>query len=212
MREQVVVVEADAVLGAVLAEVLRHSGYEVTFVRTLIGEIERIDSVSAVILDIDTTAAERELAWLSLLEPCCDSPPIVLLGVQVPEDMAQHLRSHSIPPQSKNFVWVQKPFRNEDLLAAVRQAQEEEGCVSGQVERKECSMRCERCAGLVVPEHVSAGAPSVGSWASGEWRCVNCGAVGISDPVHAHAVTRGMVENKKVDGQRRPVSAVSRRS
>ena len=210
VREQVVVVEADVVLGAVLAEVLRHSGYEVTFVRTLIGEVERIDSVSAVILDIDTTAAERELAWLSLLEPCCDSPPIVLLGVQVPEDMAQHLRSHSIPPQSKNFVWVQKPFRNEDLLAAVRQAQE--GCVSGQVERKECSMRCERCAGLVVAEHVSAGAPSVGSWASGEWRCVNCGAMGVSDPVHAHAVTRGMVENKKVDGQRRAVSAVSRRS
>ena len=210
MRERVVVVEADVVLGAVLAEVLRHSGYEVTFVRTLIGEIERIDSVSAVILDIDTTAAERELAWLSLLEPCCDSPPIVLLGVQVPEDMAQHLRSHSIPPQSKNFVWVQKPFRNEDLLAAVRQAQE--GCVPGQVERKERSMRCERCAGLVVTELVSAGAPSVGSWASGEWRCVNCGAMGVSDPVHTHAVTRGMVENKKVDGQRRAVSAVSRRS
>ena len=210
MSEQVVVVEADVVLGAVLAEVLRHSGYEVTFVRTLIGEIERIDSVSAVILDIDTTAAERELAWLSLLEPSCDSPPIVLLGVQVPEDMAQHLRSHSIPPQSKNFVWVQKPFRNEELLAAVRQAQE--GCVSGQVERKEGSMRCERCAGLVVAEHVSAGAPSVGSWVSGEWRCVNCGAVGVSDPVRTHAVTRGMVENKKVDGQRRAVSAVSRRS
>ena len=210
MMERVVVVEADVVLGAVLAEVLRHSGYEVTFVRTLIGEIERIDSVSAVILDIDTTAAERELAWLSLLEPRCDSPPIVLLGVQVPEDMAQHLRSYSIPPQSKNLVWVQKPFRNEDLLAAVRQAQE--GCVPGQVERKERSMRCERCAGLVVTEHVSAGATSVGSWASGEWRCVNCGAVGVSDPVHAHAVTRGMVENKKVDGQRRAVSAVSRRS
>ena len=210
MREQVVVVEADVVLGTVLAEVLRHNGYEVRFVRTLIGEIERTDSVSAVILDIDTTAAERELAWLSLLEPSCDSPPIVLLGVQVPEDMAQHLRSHSIPPQSKNFVWVQKPFRNEELLAAVRQAQE--GCVSGQVERKEGSMRCERCAGLVVAEHVSAGAPSVGSWVSGEWRCVNCGAVGVSDPVHTHAVTRGMVENKKVDEQRRAVSAVSRRS
>jgi hypothetical protein len=105
---------------------------------------------------------------------------------------------------------VQKPFRNEELLAAVRQAQE--GCVSGQVERKEGSMRCERCAGLVVAEHVSAGAPSVGSWVSGEWRCVNCGAVGVSDPVHAHAVTRGIVENKKVDGQRRAVNAMSRRS
>ena len=133
MREQVVVVEADVVLGTVLAEVLRHNGYEVRFVRTLIGKVEHMESVSAVILDIDTTSAERELAWLNLLEPCCDSPPIVLLGVQVPEDMAQHLRSHSIPLQSKNFVWVQKPFRNEELLAAVRLAQV--GCVSGQATR-----------------------------------------------------------------------------
>lgn len=131
MREQVLIVEADAVLGAVLAEVLRHNGYEVRFVRTLTDKVEHMESVSAVILDIDTTSAERELAWLSLLEPDCDSPPIVLLGVQVPEDMAQHMRSPSIPLHSKNFVWVQKPFRNEELLAAVRQAQE--GCVSGQV-------------------------------------------------------------------------------
>ncbi|HSL03502.1 MAG TPA: hypothetical protein VK901_08190 [Nitrospiraceae bacterium] len=130
MIERVLVVEADVVLGAVLTEVLGHSGYEVTFVRTLIGKVERIESVSAVILDIDTTAAERELVWLSLLEPCCESLPIVLMGVQVSEDLAQCLRSYSVRLQSKNVVWVQKPFRNEELLAAVRQAQE--GCVSGQ--------------------------------------------------------------------------------
>jgi DNA-binding response OmpR family regulator len=128
--EQVLVVEADVVLGAVLTEVLQHSGYEVIFVRTLIGEVERVESVSAVILDIDTTAAERELNWLSLLEPCYESLPIVLMGVQVSEDLAQRLRSYSVLLQSKNYVWVQKPFRNEELLAAVRQAQE--GCVSGQ--------------------------------------------------------------------------------
>ena len=133
MREQVIVVEGDGALGAVLAEVLRHSGYEVIFVRTLIGEIERVNSVSAVILDIDTTAAERELDWLSLLGPCSDSLPIVLMGVQVSEDPVQRLRSHSGRLQNKNFVWVQKPFRNEELLAAVRQAQE--GCVSGQATR-----------------------------------------------------------------------------
>ncbi len=133
MMERVVVVEADVVLGAVLAEVLRHSGYEVTFVRTLIGEIERVDSVSALILDIDTTTTERELAWLSLLEPCSDSLPIVLMGVQVSEDLVQRLRSHSLPLQNRNVVCVQKPFRNEELLAAVRQAQD--GCVSGQASR-----------------------------------------------------------------------------
>lgn len=130
MIERVLVVEADVVLGAVLTEVLQYSGYEVIFVRTLIGEVERVESVSAVILDIDTTAAERELNWLSLLEPCYESLPIVLMGVQVSEDLAQRLRSYSVLLQSKNYVWVQKPFRNEELLAAVRQAQE--GCVSGQ--------------------------------------------------------------------------------
>lgn len=130
MIERVLVVEADVVLGAVLTEVLQHSGYEVIFVRTLIGEVERVESVSAVILDIDTTAAERELNWLSLLEPCYESLPIVLMGVQVSEDMAQRLRSYSVLLQIKNLVWVQKPFRNEELLAAVRQAQE--GCVSRQ--------------------------------------------------------------------------------
>jgi DNA-binding response OmpR family regulator len=131
--ERVLVVEADVVLGAVLTEVLRHSGYEVTFVRTLIGGVERIDSVSAVILDIDTTALGRELAWLSLLQPSCESLPIILMGVQVPEDLDQRLRSRSVRLQCKNVVWVQKPFRNQELLAAVRQAQE--SCVSRQATR-----------------------------------------------------------------------------
>ena len=118
-------------MGAVVAEVLRHNGYEVTFVRTLTDKVERIDSVSAVILDIDTTLQKTANSHGSACSaPCCDSPPIVLMGVQVPEDLAQHLRSHSFHLQSKNLVWVQKPFRNEELLAAVRQAQE--GCVSGQ--------------------------------------------------------------------------------
>ena len=130
VTERVLVVEADGVLGAVIAEVLQHSGYEVTFVRTLIDETEHIDSVSAVILDIDTTVAERELAWLNLLQPCYESLPIVLMGVQVPEDLAQRLRSYSVRLQSKNLSWVQKPFRNEELLTTVRQAQE--GCLSGQ--------------------------------------------------------------------------------
>ncbi|MEP6932996.1 MAG: hypothetical protein ABI988_03495 [Nitrospirota bacterium] len=128
--ERVLVIEADVVLGAVLAEVLQHRGYEVTFVRTLIGEDASIDSVSAVILDIDTTAAERELAWLNLWQPRHELLPIVLMGVQVPKDLAKRLRSQSVGLQSKNLVWVQKPFRNEELLTAVRQAQE--GCLSGQ--------------------------------------------------------------------------------
>jgi CheY-like chemotaxis protein len=124
VTERVLVVEADVVLGGVVSEVLRYHGYEVIFVRTLLGGVERIGSVSAVILDIDTNPAERELMWLSLLEPLYGSLPIVLMGVQVPEDLAQGLRSHAVRLESKNVVWVQKPFRNQELLAAVRQAQE----------------------------------------------------------------------------------------
>jgi DNA-binding NtrC family response regulator len=121
---RILLVEADAVLGAVLAEVLRHSAYEVIVVRTLQGKVERLDSVSAVILDIDTTSAEKELAWLDALQPYDDSLPIVLMGLQVSQELHHHLRAHLSRPQTNALTLVQKPFRNEELLAAVRQAQE----------------------------------------------------------------------------------------
>lgn len=128
---QILLVESDVVLSAVLEEVLCHSGHEVIVVDTLKGEFGLIHSASAVVLDIDTTAAEGELARLSLLQLCRQSLPIVLMGVQVPEDLDLRLRSHSAGLRSKYVAWVQKPFRNEELLAAVQQAQE--GCVSGKV-------------------------------------------------------------------------------
>lgn len=124
MTGRILLVEADVVLGAVLAEVLRHNGYEVIVVRTLQGKGERIDSVSAVILDIDTTSAEKELAWLDALQPYDESLPIVLMGMQVPQELRHRLRVHLGRPQTNDLTLVQKPFRNEELLAAVRQAQE----------------------------------------------------------------------------------------
>jgi len=130
MTGQILLVESDVVLSAVIEEVLRHSGYEVIIVGTLKGELGLIHSASAVILDVDTTTADREFGRLSLLQLLRESLPIVLMGVQVPENLDQRLRSHSVHLQSKHVVWVQKPFRNEELLAAVRQAQE--GCLSGQ--------------------------------------------------------------------------------
>ncbi len=122
MTGRILLVEADVVLGAVLEEVLRHSGYEVIFVRTLKGQVERIHSVSAVILDldIDTTSAEKELACLDVLQPYNESLPIVLMGLQTPEVLHHRLRVHLGRQQAKQLVWVQKPFRNEELLAAVR--------------------------------------------------------------------------------------------
>lgn len=73
-------------------------------------------------------------------------------------------------------------------------------------------MRCKRCAGLVVAEHVSMGATSIGCWAYGEWRCLNCGAMGFSEPASAHPVARGITGNEKSGGQRRALNTESRRS
>ena len=74
------------------------------------------------------------------------------------------------------------------------------------------AMRCERCAGLVVLEQFSAGTISAGCWASGEWRCVNCGAMGVSEPVSEQPVARGIAGNERIDGRRRALSTESRRS
>jgi DNA-binding response OmpR family regulator len=121
---RILLVEADVVLGAVVDEVLRHSGYEVIFVRTLLGKVERVDSLSAVILDIDTTCAEKELVWLGVLQPHDELLPIVLMGLQVPQELPHRLRLYLGPQQTNALAVLQKPFRNGELLAAVRQAQE----------------------------------------------------------------------------------------
>lgn len=51
---------------------------------------------------------------------------------------------------------------------------------------KEITMRCERCAGLVVPDHFCGDATFVGGWAYDGWRCVNCGAIGSLGQAEAH--------------------------
>lgn len=127
MNGRILLVEADVVLGAVLAEVLRHRGYEVIFVRTLQGKVEGFDSLSAVILDIDTTSPEKELVWLGMLQPYDEAMAIILLGLEVSQELRHRLRLHLGPQQANQpnaLTIVQKPFRNEELLAAVRQARE----------------------------------------------------------------------------------------
>ncbi|MBI3806731.1 MAG: hypothetical protein HY281_04330 [Nitrospirae bacterium] len=112
-------------LGAVLAEVLQHSGYEVIVVKTLVkGEIDGIHSMSVVILDIDTTSAEKELAWLNTFQLHDGSLPIVLMGLQVPQKLRDCRRFYLGRQQTSVLPSVRKPFRHEELLAAVRQAQE----------------------------------------------------------------------------------------
>ncbi len=124
MKGRILLVEADVVLGAVLAEVLRHSGYEVFFVRTLQGKVEGFGSLSAVILDIDTTFPEKELVWLGMLQPYDEALAIVLIGLEVTQELRHRLRLYLGPQQANALTIVQKPFRNEELLAAVRQTQE----------------------------------------------------------------------------------------
>jgi len=73
-------------------------------------------------------------------------------------------------------------------------------------------MRCERCAGLVVAEHASAGGTSIGCGASVEWRCVNCGAMGVSAPVSGHPVAQAMAGKEKFGAQRRALNTEPRRA
>lgn len=128
MTGHIVLVEDDVVLSAVLKEVLSHRGYQVIIVGTLKGALGLIQTASAVIVDVDTTAADIELSRLSLLQGRRTSLPIVLLGVQIPETRTPPLSSQSGGLQSDYVVWLQKPFRNEDLLNAVRRGHV--GCVS----------------------------------------------------------------------------------
>jgi DNA-binding response OmpR family regulator len=125
MTGRILLVETDVVLGAVLSEVLRHRGYEVLIVKTLVkGEIDEIISMSTVILDIDTTSAEKELAWLDTFQLHEGSLPIILMGLQVPQELRDRRRFHLGLQQTSVLPLVRKPFRNEELLAAVLQAQE----------------------------------------------------------------------------------------
>lgn len=63
-------------------------------------------------------------------------------------------------------------------------------------------MRCERCTGLVVADHFIGGASSIGGWAYGGWRCVNCGAIGLSEQAGGPPpMIRRVAGGKKVAGK-----------
>jgi hypothetical protein len=64
-------------------------------------------------------------------------------------------------------------------------------------------MRCERCTGLVVLDHFIGGAGSIGGWAYGGWRCVNCGAIGLSGQAGVHRLIRTVAEDERNDRQSR---------
>jgi hypothetical protein len=72
-------------------------------------------------------------------------------------------------------------------------------------------MKCERCAGLVVAEHFIGGATSIGGWAYGGWRCVNCGAIGLSGQAGAHPAIRSVAGDENIGRQSRAPSTKFRR-
>ena len=127
MGGRILLVEPDVVLGAVLGEVLRRNEFAVTSVRSLSEGVEHIHSVDTVILDADTLSGEveeKEMAVLDALRPHGDSPPMVLMGLQVSDSLHQRLRDHLRRRQATHLTWVQKPFRNDELVEAVRRVHE----------------------------------------------------------------------------------------
>lgn len=126
MGGRVLLVEPDVVLGAVLGEILRRNEYAVTSVRSLSEGVEHIHSVDTVILDVDSLSAdvEKELALLDALRPYGDSPPMVLMGLEVSDSLHQRLREHLRRQQTTHLTSVQKPFRNDELVEAVRRVHE----------------------------------------------------------------------------------------
>jgi len=120
MAGRILLVEADVVLGAVLGEVLRRGGYAVTFERSLRNAAAHIQSVSVMILDVDTLPVEKELALLDLIRPYGEPLPIVLMGLQECDALHERLGRHIRRPHTNHLTCVQKPFRNEELVAAVR--------------------------------------------------------------------------------------------
>ena len=125
---RILLVEPDVVLAAVLEEVLGQNGHEVVIVRTLKDDRRNIRSARAVILDIDTTSVEKELAWLGEFQPSDGSLPIILLGLQVSQQLNHRLRLDLHHRQNNVLSMLQKPFRNEDLLAALQETQEKQCC------------------------------------------------------------------------------------
>lgn len=121
---RILLVESDVVLAAVLEEVLEQSGYEVVTVRTLKHEGGNIRSVHTVILDLDTTSAEKELAWLDSFQLSDESLPIILLGLRVSQELIHRLRVNLERRQINVLTVLQKPFRNENLLDALQRANE----------------------------------------------------------------------------------------
>lgn len=127
---RVLIVEADAALTEMMAELLAREGSVVTMVGDIEEAVLRLDcyDVDMVILDPDTVSLSAEAntlaAWHTWLGACASPPRFVVVSVHAPS--ASNLPSSLIPGQEvqaggSKMIWLRKPFRNEEFLSVVRQ-------------------------------------------------------------------------------------------
>jgi len=62
-----------------------------------------------------------------------------------------------------------------------------------------------------VAEHFIGGGTFIGGWAYGGWRCVNCGAIGLSGQAGAHPVMQNVTGGEKNGRQSRAPGTKYRR-
>jgi len=134
--KQVLVVEADEVLTEMMIELLSRDGCAVIAVRTIGEAISclagRDADVDMVMVDADTVpvgnfTSDGLIQWQTWFDECPRPPACVVASVQADSARVLHALL-GVPQHGKRGgspIWLRKPFRNDDLLSAVRQTAEE---------------------------------------------------------------------------------------
>jgi len=127
---QVLILEADDVLTDMMVELLRRHGIAVTAVRTLDEALARLSGgqtgVDLLIFDADTVSStiptDTLTKWHAWLSRCRRPLPCMVVSVQPAS--ARRLRFllsvPGLPSRPSGPMWLQKPFRNDEFLSAVR--------------------------------------------------------------------------------------------
>jgi len=137
---QVLILEADEVLTDMMVELLGRHGFAVTAVRTLDEAVSclsgRKTGVDMLIFDADTVSSTvpndtltKWHAWLSK-----SRHPLPCVVVSVHPASTRRLRFllsvPGLPLRPSRPMWLQKPFRNDEFLSAVRHMPERSQAIS----------------------------------------------------------------------------------
>ncbi len=122
MNGHILLVEADEVLGQVMRELLEREGYHISRAGNLTEALKRIriNSCGAMIVDLDTVPTSDLLMNIVGTRRL---PPrsVVYVSVQPPDVSEEDSMALWTRQPEQRPRWVRKPFRNEDLLAVVRE-------------------------------------------------------------------------------------------